>query len=344
MQLSIIVPVYNVEKYVRPCIESIFKQGLDEDCFEVIIINDGTQDNSMEVIQDIIEAHQNITVINQENQGLSVARNNGIEKATGEYLMFVDSDDLLIPNSVEHLLEVAIKEKPDLVKADFLKLNNEEIKCFRNHTSSETFVVQERTGYTIFLKEVNPEECFIWRTLYKRIFLKQYHIIFIPDIYFEDIPFTHECFLKANTCIRVHIPLYIYRDRYDSITNTIDKQKCIDFCKVIINLWNLKKGNDLPCQVLNQLDQNIYIFFRLLFFYFVYRIHSVHDREQICDFLHQNLPALSFKHGFFQKICTLWFRHFPHSYAHTRYYYGRIVYKRLRLLFLIIYVFSQYQP
>lgn len=72
MKLSIIVPIYNVEKYVRACIESIYKQGLDEKKFEVIIVNDGTTGNSMEVISDIIDQHSNIVVINQENQGLSV--------------------------------------------------------------------------------------------------------------------------------------------------------------------------------------------------------------------------------------------------------------------------------
>ena len=84
MDLSIIVPVYNVEKYVRPCIESIFKQGLDDTDFEVIIVNDGTKDRSMEMIADIIQQHNNITVINQENQSLSIARNNGIAAAKGE--------------------------------------------------------------------------------------------------------------------------------------------------------------------------------------------------------------------------------------------------------------------
>ena len=73
MDLSIIVPVYNVEKYIRSCIESIFIQGLDDTDFEVIIVNDGTKDRSMEMIADIIAEHKNITVINQENQGLSVA-------------------------------------------------------------------------------------------------------------------------------------------------------------------------------------------------------------------------------------------------------------------------------
>ena len=93
MDLSIIVPVYNVEKYIRTCIESIFRQGLDEDCFEVIIVNDGTQDKSMDVIADIIHRHSNIIVIEQESQGVSVARNRGIEMARGEFLIMPDSDD-----------------------------------------------------------------------------------------------------------------------------------------------------------------------------------------------------------------------------------------------------------
>ena len=97
-KLSIIVPVYNVEKYIRPCIESLFYQGLDDADFEVIIVNDGTPDKSMEMIADIIQQHDNITVINQENQGLSVTRNNGIALAKGDYILMPDSDDLLIDN------------------------------------------------------------------------------------------------------------------------------------------------------------------------------------------------------------------------------------------------------
>ena len=126
MKLSIIVPVFNVEKYIRPCLESLLKQGLDDDCFEVIIINDGTPDKSMEVIADIIEAHQNIQVINQENQGLSIARNNGLENASGDYILFIDSDDLLIDNSIPFLLDKAIASRADLVVADYLKMRNED--------------------------------------------------------------------------------------------------------------------------------------------------------------------------------------------------------------------------
>ena len=99
-KLSIIFPVHNVEKYVRSSLESIFQQGLDEADFEINIVNDGSKDQSMDVIQDIINEHSNISVINQENLSFSVARNNGIAKAKGEYIIMQDSDDLPIDNSL----------------------------------------------------------------------------------------------------------------------------------------------------------------------------------------------------------------------------------------------------
>ena len=95
LKLSIIVPVYNAERYIRDCLDSILRQRLNEDEFEVIIINDGTEDSSMNVITDIISLHHNVVIVNQENQGSSVAWNNGIAIANGEYILLVDADDLL---------------------------------------------------------------------------------------------------------------------------------------------------------------------------------------------------------------------------------------------------------
>ena len=103
-------------------------QGLDDEEFEIIIINDGTPDNSIGVIEDIINQHKNIKVINQENQGSSVARNNGIAAAKGEYMLMPDPDDLLIYNSLKPLLEKALETKADLVVADFLEMTTEEIQ------------------------------------------------------------------------------------------------------------------------------------------------------------------------------------------------------------------------
>lgn len=131
-QLSIIIPVYNVEKYIRTCIESLYRQGLNEECFEVIIVNDGTRDRSMDVIADIVQKHSNIIIIEQENQGLSMARNNGLAKASGEYILFVDSDDLLIDNSLPPLLEKALETKVDLIVADYLAMQDKEISELDN--------------------------------------------------------------------------------------------------------------------------------------------------------------------------------------------------------------------
>lgn len=174
LKLSIIVPVYNVEKYIRPCFESIFKQGLDDADFEVIIVNDGTKDRSMEMIEDIISQHNNITVINQENQGLSVARNNGMDIARGDYIQFVDSDDILIENCVPYLLNKAISTKADLIVADFTRMDDCKIVLFQNqHFKQNDGNTQEKTGEELFLQDLNPHECYVWRTLYKRDFLKK---------------------------------------------------------------------------------------------------------------------------------------------------------------------------
>lgn len=195
--LSIIVPVYNVEPYIQACIESIFQQGLDEKDFEVIIVNDGTQDNSMKVIEGFICQHNNIIVINQENQGLSMARNNGMKQARGEYILMPDSDDLLIENTLLPLLEKAIETKADLVVADFIRLNNEEINSIPSIRQND-LNFQEKNGEQLFLEDLNPHECFVWRTFYKRSFLLLNNLHFCPGIKYEDIPFIHECYLKAK--------------------------------------------------------------------------------------------------------------------------------------------------
>ena len=119
--LSIILPVFKVENYIRECLESVFRQGLPDTVFEVILVNDGTPDNSIGVISDIANQHDNIIILNQENKGVSCARNTGLAKAQGEYVYFVDPDDLLIDNSLSALLPKIISSKVDVLMAKFVK-------------------------------------------------------------------------------------------------------------------------------------------------------------------------------------------------------------------------------
>lgn len=108
MLVSIIIPVYNVEQYIEQCLSSIYAQDISEDIFEVIAVNDGTPDNSMSIVKTIASQHKNLVIINQENQGLSVARNTGLDHAKGEYIWFVDSDDWLTKDSLSIVLDTII--------------------------------------------------------------------------------------------------------------------------------------------------------------------------------------------------------------------------------------------
>lgn len=100
-KLSIIVPVYNAEEYIEGCVNSLLKQDLSEQEYEIILINDGSTDNSPKLAQKLKEQNNNIVLLSQENKGQSVARNKGMDIAKGKYIMFVDADDKLYPNVIK---------------------------------------------------------------------------------------------------------------------------------------------------------------------------------------------------------------------------------------------------
>ena len=103
MKLSIIIPAYNVSNYLDKCLESCFKQDLSEKEYEVIVVNDGSEDSTLDIALRWKTLHENLSVISQQNQGLSMARNNGLRAAQGEYVMFLDSDDWYDPNMLSLL-------------------------------------------------------------------------------------------------------------------------------------------------------------------------------------------------------------------------------------------------
>ena len=112
--ISIIIPIYNVEKYIFTCLESIVSQPLKEDNnIEIIVVNDGTPDNSMSIVNEYVSKYPNIYVYEQFNQGPSIARNMAISKANGDYILFVDSDDWLLPNSLNGIFEI-IQKNPSI--------------------------------------------------------------------------------------------------------------------------------------------------------------------------------------------------------------------------------------
>lgn len=331
IKLSIIVPVYNVEKYIRPCIESIFKQELDETEFEVIIINDGTKDKSMELIDDIIHQHENITIINQENQGLSVARNKGIAIAKGEYILMPDSDDLFIKNSLRPIIEKAIQTKVDLILADYRAMTNSEIES--NNLSIPLFKnieILEKTGEQMFYEYLKPNYYTVWRTLYKTVFLRRHQLSFVPGIYCQDKPFTHEVYLKAEKCLVIPWPIYIYRRHPESISFSMSEKYGKDYCLCINKMWSLSSNSDLSPALRQKMMDYTYFAFKTMTSRLVHETKNRSLRILIMDYLNIAAPDLSFQNGLKQKICTIMFKRIPHTYIDIRYLYGMIWEDRVR--------------
>lgn len=331
MDLSIILPVYNVENYIRPCMDSIFKQRLDENVTEVIIINDGTKDRSMEMIADIINQHDNITVINQENQGLSVARNKGIATAKGKYVLMLDSDDLLIDNSLKKLLEIALESEADLVVADFLSMTSQEIENTNISMLEQTdFNYKEKSGTELFLQDLNPHQCFVWRTLFKRAFLINNNLTFVPGIYIQDVPFTHECYLKANKCIRTSWILNIYRHGHRNAASTIfNKKKAKDFCIAIAKTWELNNIEKISSKEQIKLQNDVYISFSTMIKRTIYEIENTSDHFEIIDFLRRQAPDLFFRNSIKQRVVSYLYNYLPHSFIYLMHLYA--IYKKNHL-------------
>ena len=316
-KLSIIVPVYNVEQYIRPCVDSIFRQGLDEEDFEVILVNDGTLDNSFGIIDDLISKHSNITIIEQDNQGLSAARNTGLSCAIGDYILFLDSDDLLIPHSLPSLLSLSAN-MPDLIVGGFVKMDNERINSSNNTDFYTDKNVEEKSGEELFLKDFNPQQCYVWRTLYRREFLEINQLRFIPGIYFEDVPFTTECYLKADRCIKTSLLFYIYRQRPGSIVSSINTKKILDFNKVIARLWEIKSNFVLSKAQQAKLMDTIFTTFSISVWYISHSKSLIEKRKEIIYDLKQKVPNIEFTNGLKQRIVSLIFKIAPSFYIKLR--------------------------
>lgn len=317
MKLSVIVPVYNVEQYIRSCVQSIYRQGLLEDDFELILVNDGTQDNSIEIIEDIIASHNNIIVLEQSNQGLSAARNTGLSKASGQYILFLDSDDLLIDNTLPQLLSLTDDYTVELLIAGFIKLNNKEIDSFEK-SFLPNVLTEQKCASEIFLQDFNPKQCYVWRTIYRKAFLDENNLRFIPGIYFEDVPFTTECLLKADNCIKTTLTFYIYRQRENSIVSSINLKKILDFNTVLARLWELYENYSLSLEIRKQLMNTIFETFSVSMWYVSHDSQLLKQRDRIVSDLKQKVANLYFSNGVKQKMISFLYRIAPAFYIRLR--------------------------
>ena len=332
MKLSIIIPVCNVEQYIGPCLESIYRQGLSDKDFEIIVVNDGSTDNSMKVVEGIQERYKNISQINPvqttptppnsggetAHVGPSVCRNTGMEMAKGEYVLFVDSDDLLMDNGLSVLLQKAMETEADMVVADFMRMKDEEITSVYEARLTDARVV-DKSGLDYYVEDYDPGVgSFIWRILYKRTFLNENHIRLFPGVYYEDIPFLQECYLKAKRVIGIHLLYYIYRIRQRSCTYTFAMKNALDYNTAIANSWRLTEMDNLPERVVTQQKKNIYLFFNYAVDCIIGVFRDPSERKKIVDDLIKKVPDLRSTGGVGPKVVSALFRAMPYTYIRWR--------------------------
>lgn len=200
MQLSIIIPVYKVEKYIRDTLQSIYSQQYNEDLFEVIVVNDGTPDGSMRIVTEFAAKHANLHIINQENQGLSCARNVGLKIARGEYVWFIDSDDTITEQSIKKVIEYTELSKADVLGFCICKIeesggNSERESAIwdRRHRNLQDCLTDKKQ--IIFYLHTGV----VQRYVLKREFLFHNELSFYPGILYEDQEFLPRVFSLANS-------------------------------------------------------------------------------------------------------------------------------------------------
>lgn len=225
--VSIIVPVYKVEQYIERCIDSILKQTYSN--LEIILVDDGSPDSSGEICDNYALLDSRIHVIHKTNGGLSDARNHGIDYATGDYMLFVDSDDFIELNAVEKLLDFAIDKDLDIGCADAYRVtqigdNIEQSILISGNNPNQVLSGEEYLVNAIDNKKYSVA---VWTKIYRSRLIKENHVYFKKGLYHEDEKWTPEVMLKANRVAYMNYPFYYYMIRKNSITQTGDRKKHI---------------------------------------------------------------------------------------------------------------------
>lgn len=234
IKTSIIVPVYNTAEYLRDCFDSIYNQTQKE--IEVIAINDGSTDDSLNILEEIKREHPKLIIYSQENKGLGAARNKGMELATGEFIYFIDSDDCIISTAMDTCYRYAKEYQLDMLMFDadtFGEIAHKSDAYDRSKLIEEQEIVMsgEEYAHKYWLKKFSPTACLIYT---ETRFLKRNRLKFLSGVYYEDNEFHCKAIPLANRIM--YIPQALYRRRYRETsitTSAYDLRHARDYLCVI---------------------------------------------------------------------------------------------------------------
>lgn len=247
--LSIIIPIYNVEKFIGETLDSIVIWSDNRNDIEIIIVDDGSPDSSATIAYDYQLNHNNIRLIKQENKGLGGARNTGIENAKGKYVWFVDSDDWVVTENLPKMIEILEKEYPQAMAicANDMTLNNMAVQRY-NFDGLPIWLPGSSMLTTGRFSFCAPF------TIYKRDYLNEKMLRFKEHLFHEDNEFTPRAYYGINHLLLFNSPLYTVRQNPNSITRSDNFKKNFDLVRVAKSLDDFKKTTVKERDIQNSFD------------------------------------------------------------------------------------------
>lgn len=234
IQISVIIPVYNAEKYISHCLKSLLNQGVNKRLFEIIVIDDGSKDNSVAVVKEFEKENPQIKIYSQENKGVGAARNKGIDVAIGEYLYFIDADDYLTDNGLKYVFDCLGNIEADLVCFKSYLTNTYNLNELVNNKDKLQFdkgVVVDGMDYINKYGYKNE----VWWYLINKKYLENLNLKFPEGVWMEDVIFTAQVLINANRVFA--IPIAIHR-HVKVQTSAMNNKETKHYKKVIYDMVN----------------------------------------------------------------------------------------------------------
>ena len=243
-KLSIIIPVYNVEKYIGRCLKSCLNQhGISAEDYELVIVKDGTKDNSMPIVEKMTYDYPNCIIVNQSNQGLSMARNAGLKAAQGDYVWFVDSDDWIEQGCVKEIIECLEQTKVDVLQLQYRNVYSDDTPCDEHYATINGIVSGKD------LLTTNKYFTAVPFMIYRREFLMGHELYFYPRIYHEDNEFKPKAIYLAESCASYDKIAYNYfKGNANSITAQLKLKNGTDLFIVMNSLFHFVKEQHITGQ------------------------------------------------------------------------------------------------
>lgn len=239
--LSIIIPLYNTERYIEKCIQSCIDQNIDHEFYEIIVVNDGSTDNSIKIVEKFKEYYTNIIVYHQENRGVSAARNQGITLAKGDYIVFLDADDTIGENVLLELYNNIIYSAFDLAVLNSHEVGENLKHIHTRYPFPQKMSVGVHKGVELYKYYQRGSVC---GCVFNKGFILQNEIRFLENLRnTEDTLFMAECFVYAQSIMYFNIDFYKVHVRENSASNTWDYNRIMGLVLALDYLSNLLKKN-----------------------------------------------------------------------------------------------------